>query len=292
MTNIRRLNFTPNDHKTQINTRMKKILFVLSMLCCVLAVQAQKKEGFKNGTHDYTYADGRVYRGQWLEMQPSGQGTMTWPDGKKYVGQWKMGNPNGQGTFTQPHGGSAIGEWKNGGAWNAVCKNFRFDNEHEYTGNYTSGKIEGQGTLFFYSGKFKGNKYVGKLRNNKFNGQGTYTWPDGKKYVGQWVDDRMNGQGTMTYADGNEYVGQWVSGQRGGQGTMTYADGSKYVGEWKNGKRDGQGTFTFGPNQPWIKQTGVFRNGIFVSGTFERTNGTLVGEWNEDGSAKFVREVK
>ena len=63
------------------NIHMKKLLFVLSMLCCVLVVQAQKKEGFKKGFHDYAYADGRVYSGEWLERQPSGLGKMTWPDG-------------------------------------------------------------------------------------------------------------------------------------------------------------------------------------------------------------------
>ena len=35
------------------------------------------------------------------------------------------------------------------------------------------------------------------------------TYPDGGKYVGRWKDDKRNGQGTFTYPDGGKYVGRW-----------------------------------------------------------------------------------
>ena len=34
-------------------------------------------------------------------------------------------------------------------------------------------------------------KYIGEIINGKPNGQGTYTFPDGKKYVGEWKDSKM-----------------------------------------------------------------------------------------------------
>ncbi|MBR3471676.1 MAG: hypothetical protein IKH22_03685 [Prevotella sp.] len=213
-------------------------------------------------------------------------------EGTKYVGLFKDGQPNGQGTMTQPHGGSVVGEWKDGEQWNMACKNYRYDNEREYTVNYVSGKREGQGTLYVYSGDNRGDQYVGQWKDGLFNGQGTYTWADGSKYVGQYKDDKRNGQGTYTWADGRKYVGQWVNDQRCGQGTFTWPNGDKYVGQWADDKMNGQGTRTYGPNQPWIKATGVFRNGAHVSGTLVRTNGTFVGEWNEDGTAKSVRKIK
>ena len=35
-----------------------------------------------------------------------------------------------------------------------------------------------------------GHKYVGEFRDDKFNGQGTHTYPDGAKYVGEFKDGR------------------------------------------------------------------------------------------------------
>ena len=46
------------------------------------------------------------------------------------------------------------------------------------------------------------------IRGDCFNGQGTYSWPNGQKYVGQWKDGKQNGQGTETLASGKKYVGQ------------------------------------------------------------------------------------
>jgi hypothetical protein len=58
-----------------------------------------------------------------------------------------------------------------------------------------------------------GEKYVGEWRNDKLNGKGTYTWPDGAKYVGQFRDDKRNGHGTFYAADGKvTQSGIWKDG--------------------------------------------------------------------------------
>ena len=31
------------------------------------------------------------------------------------------------------------------------------------------------------------------------NGQGEFTWPDGRKYKGEWKDNLINGTGTYTW---------------------------------------------------------------------------------------------
>ena len=87
-------------------------------------------------------------------------------------------------------------------------------------------------------------KYVGEWKDNKYNGQGTYTFgPNsewaGDKYVGEFKDDKYNGQGTYTYANGDKYVGEYKDDKRNGQGTYTFADGTKEVGEFKDGKLNG-----------------------------------------------------
>jgi hypothetical protein len=45
-------------------------------------------------------------------------------------------------------------------------------------------------------------QYEGEWQNGKFNGIGTFTWPDGKKYLGEWLDDMRNGRGIRYYSDG------------------------------------------------------------------------------------------
>ena len=77
----------------------------------------------------------------------------------------------------------------------------------------------------------------GCIKGNCTNGQGTYTFANGRKYVGERKDGKKNGQGTLTFADGDKYVGEFKNGLKNGQGTYTYPDGQKYVGEWKDGKR-------------------------------------------------------
>jgi len=79
-------------------------------------------------------------------------------------------------------------------------------------------------------------KYKGQVENGKPNGQGTYTFNDGRKYVGNWIEGEQNGQGTLTSPNGEKKEGEWKDGLPNGQGTYTFPHGEKYVGEWKDGK--------------------------------------------------------
>jgi hypothetical protein len=36
-----------------------------------------------------------------------------------------------------------------------------------------------------------GSKFVGEWKNNKIDGQGTFTWPDGSKYAGEFKDGKF-----------------------------------------------------------------------------------------------------
>jgi hypothetical protein len=112
-----------------------------------------------------------------------------------------------------------------------------------------------------------GDKYVGEWKDDKKNGQGTYTWGDGSqwngdKYVGQYIDGKGTGQGTYTFANGDKYLGQFFAGKRTGQGTYTFADGEKYVGQFKDDNYDGFGTF-YNANGS-IYQQGLWRDNEFV----------------------------
>ena len=195
-------------------------------------------------------------------------------------------------------------EVRDGMLWNGTLTNHRIDAEREYTGTIVNGKKEGKGTLYFYAGKCKGDKYVGNFKNGKFNGWGVYThangakydgqwvddkkqgfgifeWPNGAKYDGQWADGNLNGYGTYTWPDGEKYVGQYADGKRKGKGTLTLPGGAKYVGQWADDKKNGQGTITWPDGRAYVGQfAGGVRNG---HGTMTWPGGgRYVGQWAND----------
>ena len=114
------------------------------------------------------------------------------------------------------------------------------------------------------------------------NGVGTYVFvKSGARYEGMWEENRKNGEGTMTYPDGSVYTGSWVDNQRHGMraglaetlqtilflvlqykkimvqnatvlrlililtgaGVYSYTNGDSYDGQWAEGKKDGMGVF-------------------------------------------------
>ena len=70
-----------------------------------------------------------------------------------------------------------------------------------------------------------GDRYVGQWANGAWNGQGIYTWKDGRVYSGEWAADKQNGKGVMTWPSGERYEGGWKNGNRHGQGSQTLASG-------------------------------------------------------------------
>jgi hypothetical protein len=132
----------------------------------------------------------------------------------------------------------------------------------EHQKNYVSLEVKKRGVFYYgmrdgkfgnYTEKWEGleteenmdyGKYEGETKDDIPNGQGTFTYTNGKKYVGEYKDGNFHGQGTITYTDGTKYVGEWKDDIPNGQGTFTYTDGTKYVGEWKDGKKNGQGRLT------------------------------------------------
>ena len=50
------------------------------------------------------------------------------------------------------------------------------------------------------------------MKNNKYFGQGTFTFVDGTKYVGGFKNGQEHGQGTITYADGTVVKGIFKKG--------------------------------------------------------------------------------
>lgn len=115
---------------------------------------------------------------------------------------------------------------------------------------------------------------------NRFHGQGTYTYGNGKVYSGQWRDGRRHGKGEQTWANGDRYVGDWSGNRTHGKGVKTWINGDRYEGEWIGGKPSGTGHFTWANADEY---TGGFvkgkRHGM---GVFKsKTAGTYQGEWKD-----------
>ena len=90
-----------------------------------------------------------------------------------------------------------------------------------YTGEIVNGKANGKGV-----GKYeKGDRYEGYYKDNKRQGQGTYTDAAiGDKYSGAWADDKPNGKGTLIIV----------------RGEIAFCAGAgKMEGTYKNGAEDG-----------------------------------------------------
>ena len=164
--------------------------------------------------------------------------------------------------------------------WTNCVGTFTSDGQ-KYVGEYRDDKPNGQGTWTYPDGA----KYVGEHKDGNKHGQGTYTHPNGEKYVGEFRDDKSNGQGTYTFPNGQKYVGEYKDDKKHGQGTYTFPSGEKYVGEHKDGKQNGLGTYTYRDGRKYI---GEFRDGDYHGqGTLWGPTGSVIysGRWANDKPA-------
>eukprot|EP00032_Breviata_anathema_P001084 JZ551567.1.p1 GENE.JZ551567.1~~JZ551567.1.p1 ORF type:complete len:185 (+),score=1.11 JZ551567.1:27-581(+) len=101
---------------------------------------------------------------------------------------------------------------------------------------------EGSGT-FYYDANVK---YVGEWKRKEGvvvrEGKGTHIDND-RVYEGEFVNDRMQGFGVMTFPDGSRYEGEFLADAYNGFGTYNFPDGCKYIGQWHDGKMHGDGVF-------------------------------------------------
>ena len=159
---------------------------------------------------------------------------------------------NGRGTFMYTSGAKYTGEFSKGKIHGQGM--LKFSNGNIYVGDWKNHYREGKGKLTYANGDV----YKGEFKQSKFNGKGTMTFRNGEEYIGEWANDLQNGKGKYSYSNGDHFEGSFYNGAVNGEGTMHYANGGKYVGSWKNNKKDGQGTF--------VDESGEKLSGLWVSG--------------------------
>ena len=52
-------------------------------------------------------------------------------------------------------------------------------------------------------------QYIGELKENLKNGNGTYIYGNGDRYIGEWLNDLRHGKGKFYYRNGEMYIGDW-----------------------------------------------------------------------------------
>lgn len=103
------------------------------------------------------------------------------------------------------------------------------------------------------------------------DGQGAFTYGDGKTYTGAWSGGMPNGRGTLAATNGAwVYTGEVKDGQPHGRGRMTTGAGAWHDGTWASGKRSGPGK---GRTETGESYDGTFANDQMTSGTIRHPDG-------------------
>jgi hypothetical protein len=190
------------------------------------------------------YPNGKKISGDCMD----GLGTMIWDDkATSYEGEWKWGMPHGKGNYKDASGNTFEGNFKLGFAWGTVQINYPeiavykgdlvfsrkighgkivYKNGMIYDGDWQFDTMQGQGSYMLNSNY----QYTGSFENNKFNGFGKLTTPEGY-YEGMFKNGKPHGKGEQ-FARRTEgiYRGTWVNGSK--EGRFYYNDplnGTRYV---------------------------------------------------------------
>ena len=272
-----------------MNTRYLLLLFLSVMIS--LPAMADKKPGFKKGIHDYTYADGRTYSGNWEKYQPSGLGKMTMPNGDTYEGNWVLGQLEGKGLLKLADGSILKGNFANtapAGEFEAA-----YANGESYTGGMQGMNFHGQG----YWKSIDGSWYRGGYVNGKREGQGECCTTDGTHYIGGFKNDTYHGWGKLQKPNGDMLEGSFRNGVTTGEITIQEANGNVFkgvidaqgrktgqqtekVGELTftyrvvDGVPTGEGTATGKVDGQEVEQTFEYINGVRAIKRIFYTNGT------------------
>jgi hypothetical protein len=194
-----------------------------------------------------------------------------------FTGKLKSGYFNGNGII----------DFQNGGKFEGMFKNGRFDGEAVYSENannwYFSGAFQngraGNGAFYLNGTKIEYSResetdvlagadwrYDGAFNERGQNGKGSFTFGDGSVYTGVFLNGLANGKGKYVGFDGNTiYEGDFKDGRFDGQGVYFYPDGRFYEGGFSEGTFDGEGKATDADGTAvsgiWEKGVQIMRHG-------------------------------
>jgi len=115
---------------------------------------------------------------------------------------------------------------------------------YKFSGIWKKGK-KFDGTEIYADRESRGDRYVGRFKNNLRHGQGKYFYVSGLRYEGSWKDGQQNGRGIWRWPDGDRFEGLFVDGESSGMGTHYFKNGDKFVAMFRDNKANGLGTYFF-----------------------------------------------
>lgn len=191
-----------------------------------------------NGAGMYISADGFFYKGNFIEGKVEGSDALFMNEFMVYSGPFKMNKFDG------------------------LAGNQIFKDGTVYIGSFKEGEKSGRG---FLSLPNNGGGYDGEFKNDEFDGQGQFSFSNGKIYIGGFKEGKMSGKGRMVYSPsqkeaGGTYDGFFVNGFKHGSGKRTWGNGNTYEGEWFEGLQHGKGVMT---QKGGARKEGVWRKGEF-----------------------------
>lgn len=132
----------------------------------------------------------RRYQGDFVNGKFQGFGKLELLDRKiTYKGNFQNGLKSGRGTEWDRENSVYMGQWKNNRRNGAGVQAFRVQEwkEDKHTESWLSRNTE---------------NFQGTFRNDNFDGEGTYRWPDGVTYTGGWAANKKHGRGFFLYPTG------------------------------------------------------------------------------------------
>ena len=94
--------------------KIKLLIIALALAFVGANAYSQCKGKCRNGKGVFTFEDGEVYDGTFVEGKFDGKGTYTYPTGDIYTGDFVEGLPEGKGIYTFATGDRYEGEFKTG----------------------------------------------------------------------------------------------------------------------------------------------------------------------------------
>ncbi|XP_058750374.1 uncharacterized protein LOC131623375 [Vicia villosa] len=257
-----------------------------------------------HGKGKYTWSNGTIYEGDWVDGKRTGKGRIIWPCGKKYkgelsknyslmggknrniyIGNWKNNKRDGRGIIKWASGDVLDGCWSNGRLRSGV---YRFANGDVYTGGLKNSHFHRKGESAWSNDEII---YEGDCVKGKITGKGLLIWPSGTNYVGNFDKNCLHDNGTYTWKDGSVYIGNWKNNKTDGKGIMKWANGDFFDGCWSKGVRHGSGVYRFANGDVCI---GKFKSKfLYGKGKYTCSNGTIYkGYWDDGTMTKKIPDLE
>ena len=125
--------------------------------------------------------------------------------------------------------------------------------------------------------------YVGQMKNQKFDGEGTLYYNNtGDLYKGNFKDGMKHGLGELQFYSGDKYIGEFFQDQQHGKGKYISNNGYIYNGNFSFGTLLGNGEIRDINNE--LIYEGEFLNSLPHGFGISYVNGSIsyVGKWNQN----------